>query len=164
MVTINLVGSRNFAAAVLPHMRAGSQLALIASLAGLVPGYYYAAYNASKFGVVGLAGALRLEYIAKGIEVSAVCPPEVVTPMVMEERKTMTAVGAKLKSTAGSLELQPACDAIMKQLKARRFLVIPGVRARLVALSARLFPGVLRWFSERMVVSLLRKESGGVSS
>ena len=37
--------------------------------------------------------------------------------------------------------------------------MIPGVRARLVALSARLFPGVLRWFSERMVVSLLRKES-----
>ena len=47
-------------------------LALIASLAGLVPGYHYAAYNASKFGVVGLAGALRLEYIARGIEVSAV--------------------------------------------------------------------------------------------
>jgi NAD(P)-dependent dehydrogenase (short-subunit alcohol dehydrogenase family)/catechol 2,3-dioxygenase-like lactoylglutathione lyase family enzyme len=159
VVTINLVGSRNFAAAVLPHMQTGSQLALIASLAGLVPGYHYAAYNASKFGVVGLAGALRLEYIGKGIEVSAVCPPEVVTPMVLEERKTMTAVGAKLKSTAGSLELQPACDSIMKQLKARRFMVIPGVRAKLVAISARLFPGVLRWFSERMVVSLSRKDT-----
>ncbi len=111
-----------------------------------------------------MAGALRLEYIAKGIEVSAVCPPEVITPMVLEERKTMTAVGAKLKSTAGSLELQPACDAIMKQLKARRFLVIPGVRARLVAITARLFPGVLRWFSERIVLSLSRTESGGAGA
>ena len=160
VINVNLVGSRNFAAAVLPHMGAGSQLALIASLAGLVPSYNYAAYNASKFGVVGLAGALRLEYIAHGIEVSVVCPPEVVTPMVVEERKTMTATASKLKSTAGTLELQPACDAILKQVRGRRFLVIPGVRANIVAVLARLCPGLMRWFSERIVKSMSGGESG----
>jgi len=61
-VDINLKGSRNFAAAVLPHMASGSRLVLLASLAGLVGNYAYAAYNASKFGVVGLASALRIEY------------------------------------------------------------------------------------------------------
>jgi NAD(P)-dependent dehydrogenase (short-subunit alcohol dehydrogenase family) len=153
VVNINLVGSRNFAAAVLPHMQRGAQFALVASLAGLVPSYSYAAYNASKFGVVGLAGALRLEYIALGVEVSVVCPPEVETPMVFEERKTMSAVSARLKSTAGTLQLQPACNAILGQLRARRFMVIPGVRARLVALATRWFPGLSRWFSERIVMS-----------
>ncbi len=153
VVNINLLGSRNFAAAVLPNMQSGSQFSFVASLAGLVPAYCYAAYNASKFGVVGLAGALRLEYIARGVEVSVICPPEVETPLVVEERKTMTATGAKLKSTAGTLQLEPACDSILKQLKARKYLVIPGWRARMVARMSAWLPGTLRWFSERIVIS-----------
>jgi len=153
VVSVNLMGSRNFAAAVLPTMKAGAQFSFIASLAGLVPSYCYAAYNASKYGVVGLAGALRLEYIARGIEISVVCPPEVETPLVVEERKTMTKVGAKLKSTAGTLQLGPACDSILRQLRGRKYLVIPGFRARIVARISAWMPGVLRWFSERIVIS-----------
>ena len=55
VVDINLKGSRNFAAAVLRHMRSGGHLALVASIAGVVSNYGYAAYSSSKFGVVGLA-------------------------------------------------------------------------------------------------------------
>ncbi len=80
VVAVNLLGSRNFAAAVLPHIGTGGRLALIASLAGIVPNHGYAAYGASKFGVVGLAGALRLECRPRGVGVSVVCPPEVETP------------------------------------------------------------------------------------
>ena len=153
VININLCGSRNFAAAVLPRMQSGAQLALMASLAGLVPSHSYAAYNASKFGVIGLAGALRLEYIAKGIEVSVICPPEVDTPMVAEERKTLPAVAVKLKETAGTMELQPACDEIMKQLRARRVTIIPSFRARAVVWVARVFPGLMRKLSERIVLA-----------
>jgi NAD(P)-dependent dehydrogenase (short-subunit alcohol dehydrogenase family) len=153
VVAVNLLGSRNFAASVLPHMARGSQLAFIASLAGLVPSYNYSAYNASKFGVVGLAGALRLDCISRGIEVSVVCPPEVETPMVVEERKTMSSTGARLKSAAGTLQLQPACEQILAGLGRRRYLVIPGRRARLLALLTRLAPGVLRVFSERIIIA-----------
>ena len=53
-VAVNLVGSRHFAAAVLPHMVAGSRLALVSSMAGFAANYSYAAYSAAKFGVVGL--------------------------------------------------------------------------------------------------------------
>ena len=153
VVSVNLYGSRNFAAAVLPSMQSGAQLALVASLAGLVPSHSYAAYNASKFGVIGLAGALRLEYIAKGIEVSVICPPEVDTPMVTEERKTLPPVAVKLKETAGTMALLPACDEIMKQLRARRVTIIPSFRARAVAWVARVFPGTMRKLSERIVLS-----------
>lgn len=153
VVTINLCGSRNFAAAVLPHMQSGGQLALVASLAGLVPSHSYAAYNASKYGVVGLAGALRLECIANGIEVSVICPPEVNTPMVIEERKTLPAVAVKLKETAGTMEVVPACEQILKQLRARSFLIIPGLRAKAVAWVARVFPSLMRSISERIVLS-----------
>ena len=151
IIDVNLVGSRNFATAALAHMQAGSQLALVASLAGLVPSYHYAAYNASKYGVVGLAGALRLEYAAEGIDVSVVCPPEVETPMVVEERKTMTEVGRMLKATAGTLQLDPACRSILAGLQRRRRLVIPGWRAKTVAALGRWFPGITSWFSERTI-------------
>jgi NAD(P)-dependent dehydrogenase (short-subunit alcohol dehydrogenase family)/catechol 2,3-dioxygenase-like lactoylglutathione lyase family enzyme len=153
VVSVNLFGSRNLAAAALPHMQSGSQLALVASLAGLVPSHSYAAYNASKFGVVGLAGALRLEYIAQGIEVSAICPPEIDTPMVVEERKTLPPVAMKLKDAAGSLQLVPACEDMLNQLRRRKVIIIPSLRARLVARIAQLFPATMRWFSERIVLS-----------
>ena len=153
VVAVNLFGSRNLAEAVLPHMVRGSQLALVASLAGLVPSHSYAAYNASKYGVVGLAGALRLEQVERGVEVSVVCPPEVNTPMVATERKTLSPVAAKLKDTAGTLEVGPACEEILAGLRRGRFLIIPGWRARWVARIARLFPGIMRRVSERIVLS-----------
>jgi NAD(P)-dependent dehydrogenase (short-subunit alcohol dehydrogenase family) len=153
VVAINLCGSRNLAAALLPHMASGSQLALMASLAGLVSNHSYAAYNASKFGVVGLAGALRLEYLPAGIEVSVICPPEVETPMVEQERRSLPAVAAQLKDTAGTLDVATACDQILAQLRRRRVTVIPGWRARGVALLARLLPGVMRRVSERIVLA-----------
>ena len=112
VITINLIGSRNFAAAVLPHMGPGSRLAFVASLAGMVSNYTYAAYNASKFGVVGLAGAVRMDVIARGIEVSVICPGEVMTPMVEEELKTMNPITYELKQVAGTLDLDTACKEI----------------------------------------------------
>ncbi len=151
VVGVNLFGSRNLAEAVLPHMEHGAQLALVASLAGLLPSHSYAAYNASKYGVVGLAGALRLECVERGIEVSVICPPEVNTPMVVTERKTLPPVAARLKDTAGTLEVGPCCEYILEQLRRRRVLIIPGRRARWVARVARWFPGLLRRVSERIV-------------
>ena len=156
VVGVNLFGSRNFAAATLPHMSRGAQFTLIASLAGLVTSYSYAAYNASKHGVVGLAGALRLEYIERGIEVSVICPPEINTPMVVEERKTLPAAGAKLKDAAGTLEVGPACDYMLKQLKRRKYMIVPGYRARAVTVIARWFPTAMRMFSERTVITTIR--------
>lgn len=158
VVMVNLVGSRNFAAAVLPHMSHGSQLALVASLAGLVTSYSYSAYNASKHGVVGLAGALRLECIAQGIEVSVICPPEINTPMVVEERKTLPEAGARLKNTAGTLEVGPACEYMLKQLQRRRYMIVPGFRARVIARVARWFPNSMRLFSEQVVIRTLRTD------
>ncbi len=159
VVGVNLFGSRNFAAAVLPHMTRGGQFSLIASLAGLVTSYSYSAYNASKHGVVGLAGALRLEYIEKGVEVSVICPPEINTPMVVEERKMLAPAGAKLKDAAGTLELEPACEYILAHIKRRQYMIIPGFRARCITVVARFFPGIMRKFSERTVITTLREKS-----
>lgn len=140
VISINLFGSRNFASAILPLMSTGGQLAFVASLAGLVPNYTYAAYCASKFGVVALAGVLRQEYLNQGIAVSVICPPEISTPMVIEELKTMHPVTKNLKELAGNISLKQACDEIITGLQKRKSLIIPGFRARLTYWLNRIIP------------------------
>ena len=154
VIDVNLIGSRNFAAAMLPHMQPGSKLALVASLAGLVANYAYSAYCASKFGVLGLAGVLRLECLPRGIDVVAICPPEVDTPMVEEELKTMDPITRELKQVAGTLDLETACREITAGLQRDEFLVIPGARARMIARLGRWFPGLLRRRTDAVVLGM----------
>lgn len=53
-----------------------------ASVAGLSPSPGIAAYCASKFAVVGLSLSLRAEALAKGVQVSVVCPGVIKTPIM----------------------------------------------------------------------------------
>jgi NAD(P)-dependent dehydrogenase (short-subunit alcohol dehydrogenase family) len=139
-VAVNLFGSRNFAAAVLPHMGPGARLGLISSLAGITGGYTYSGYAASKAGVIGLARALRLEYAPEGIGVSVICPPEIMTPMVRQYDATMHPATRALKDVAGTLPIDAACREMLDGLARGRFTVIPGAKARRAALMTRLLP------------------------
>lgn len=139
-IAVNLVGSRNVAAAALPHLRQGSRLALIASLAGITGGYTYAAYAASKAGVIGLARVLRLEWAPEGIGVSVICPPEILTPMVEQYAESMHPATRALKDVAGTLPIDDACREMLAQIERGRFMVIPGRKARQAARMTRLLP------------------------
>jgi NAD(P)-dependent dehydrogenase (short-subunit alcohol dehydrogenase family) len=159
VVDVNLRGSRNFAAAVLPHMSAGGRLCFLASLAGLVGNYGYAAYNASKFGVVGLASALRIECKPRDILVSVVCPPEVDTPMVEEERRTAPAITLQNKQFAGVVALDALCDDVLRGLERGEWMIVTGWRAKMTRCLARMLPGTTNSMTDRMVAAGLRKPS-----
>lgn len=146
VVQVNLFGSRNFAAAVLPTMRSGSRLALVSSMAGFAANYSYAAYSASKFGVIGLGRVLRLEYKPRGIDVSLICPPEVDTPMVVDELKNMHPVSRRLKDFGGSLSIEEAIRAILAGLDAGRGVIVPGTKAKLTYFCNRYLPDVIMNF------------------
>lgn len=146
-IAVNLLGSRNFASAVLPHMDRGSRLALIASLAGITGGYTYAAYASSKAGVIGLAKVLRLEYAPEGVGVSVICPPEIITPMVQRAMIDMHPATRALKDFAGTLPIDEACREMLGQLDAGRFMVIPGSRARRAV-------RLTRWLPDRVSAAL----------
>lgn len=157
-IRVNLIGSRNFAAGVLRHMQPGGHLALIASLAGICGSYTHAAYSASKFGVVGLAEVLRTELKPAGIDVSVVCPGEIQTPMLEEERRVGSSVTEIVNEFAGVLPVEDAVRGILKGLKKREFMVTPGFKARLTRALARKMSGLFRMIVDSKVVAGLRAE------
>lgn len=151
VVDINLYGSRNIAAATIPHLQNGGHLVLIASLAGFIANYGYSAYCSSKFAVVGLAEVLRLELKPQGIEVSVVAPPEVVTPMVEEERRSGSKITGELKQFAGSMELEPAAKMILDGIDGGGFLIVPSLRGK-----------ATRWLNRFTPLTLTHKISDGM--
>ena len=164
VVRVNLFGSRNFAEAVLAHMKSGARLALVASLAGFTANYSYAAYCASKFAVIGLGKVLRLEYKPRGIGVVLICPPEVDTPMVVEESKTMHPASRALKDLGGTLSLDEAVAGILAGLDAGKGVVIPGAKARFTVFCSRYLPEfAMNAFVDRIVRTELGKMQAGVT-
>lgn len=81
ILATDLTGPWNTVRAFLPRMGSGGRIVLVASVLGRfgVPGY--GAYCAAKHGVHGLAKALALELIDRGIVVNAVAPGWVDTAM-----------------------------------------------------------------------------------
>lgn len=152
MVRVNLLGTRNVAAAALPLMQPGSRLACVASLAGLVTAFGQSGYAASKHGVVGLAGVLRVECAPRGIDVCVICPPEIDTPMARDDAATRPPETTAMKLFAGSLALDPACRYMVQAVMRGQFLIIPGRRARIAWMMQRLLPReVLNRLADRMV-------------
>jgi NAD(P)-dependent dehydrogenase (short-subunit alcohol dehydrogenase family) len=161
VVQVNLFGSRNFAAAVLPKMPEGGRLALVSSMAGFAANYSYAAYGASKFGVIGLGRVLRLEYKPRGIDISLICPPEVDTPLVVDEMKNMHPVSRKLKDIGGTLSVDEAIAGILAGLDSGRGVIIPGGKAKLTYYCNRYLPDwVMNSVVDRIVRSVLAGMSG----
>ena len=157
VVEVNLIGSRNVAAAAWPHLKDGGHLVLVASLAGLTPLYGYAGYSASKYGVVGLAEVLRLEGRPEGIRVSCVCPPEVDTPMVEKERRTMLPATQALKAVAGSIDVDTAAREILAGIDRQAFMIVPGRRGRATRLLTRVAPQrIAHAIADRAVAKALR--------
>lgn len=159
---INVYGTRNVISAVLPSMRARKtgHLVNIASVAGLIGIYGYSVYGASKFALVGMSEALRSELKTDGIAVTLVCPPEVRTPLIEEEAKTLPAQARAVKSLAGLLDPEQVAKAIVKGIRKKTFLVIPGLAARFLYLNHRISNGFLTRFPSDLIVSLVSWRAG----
>lgn len=88
---VNLQGVLNTLHPILPRMvaRGGGQVAIMASLAGLVAYPGAAAYGASKAAVLHYGDALRAVHRAHGVHVAVICPGWVRTPLTAINRFPM---------------------------------------------------------------------------
>jgi 3-hydroxybutyrate dehydrogenase len=81
VIDINLNGHFYVTRAALPAMGAGGRIILTASVWGKAAGAEYAAYCASKHGILGLMRSLAHELGPRGITVNAVCPGTIRTEL-----------------------------------------------------------------------------------
>ena len=150
---INVLGSRAVARAFLPDMvnKGKGQLCFVGSLGGLISTYGYSAYSASKFAVVGMAGAMRQELAQFNVGVSVVCPPEVDTPMVATESEHILPQTRFIKDIGGLLQPDAVTKATLKGLTKNRFIIVPGLMAKISYWQARVFPRTFGAVMQMMV-------------
>jgi short-subunit dehydrogenase len=157
LMKINVYGTRSVIAALLPSMKdRGGQIVIISSAAGLMGMFGYTSYSASKYALVGLAECLRSELKRYNIAVTLVCPPEVDTPFLANEAGIPPEARA-LKNFAGTLKPGPVARTIVKGIGKKKFLVVPGLLAKLLFLNHRLTNGLSTRFSSDIIVRLVRR-------
>jgi len=145
VMKINVYGTRNTISAVLPHMKKkrSGHIVNLASEAGLIGIFGYSLYSASKYALVGFSECIRAEFKRHNIRVTVVCPPEVKTPFIDEEAKTMPPEGKAVKRMAGLLEPAHVAKTIVKAIERNRFMVVPGLAAKFMYFQHRISNGLL---------------------
>lgn len=153
IIHTNLMGSRSVVKGFLHDMIANKkgQICFVSSLGGIIATYGYSAYSASKFAVIGMAGALRQEIHEYGVGVSVLCPPEVDTPMVAKESEHILPQTRFIKDIGGTLNVRTVTKAALKGIDKNQFIIVPGIMAKLSYAQARFMPRIFAWFMQLMV-------------
>lgn len=159
VMKINVYGPRNIINAFLPYMKdRGGRIVILASMAGLIGMFGYTAYGTSKYAAVGLAECLRSELRRFNIAVSAVCPPEVDTPIIVEEARTIPPEARAVKSLAGFLKPERVARDIARGVVRGKFLIVPGFTARMMFFLHRVSNGLLSRVTSDLVVKLAKRK------
>lgn len=134
----------------------------VASLAGLGPCPLFTPYSMTKHAVVGLSTNLRIEAAAHGVQVSALCPAAIETPLLDSENPRDLPTVPWRPNTRRLLEAFAgppyAVDALAREAldaaaKDEAIIVIPS-RARFLWRLGRLFPAL----SEKVSGAAIAKE------
>jgi len=119
---VNFMAHLYAARAVIPHMLAqgGGYLVNTASAAGLLMQVDSATYTVSKHAAVAFAEWLAVNYHARGIRVSCLCPQGVRTPMLLGpkgDRKSFL--------LEGSVSVEQVADCVVRAVETETFLILP---------------------------------------
>jgi NAD(P)-dependent dehydrogenase (short-subunit alcohol dehydrogenase family) len=143
VVDTNLTGALLGTRAALPALRASRGAVVhVASLGGLVPMPFEAAYAATKAGLRQLSFSLRAELAADGVSVSVVSPDSVDTPQLAEELRHDE---ASLSFASPALPPAAVGDAVVRAALGGAPEVLVPAGGGLAARIAAAFPRLLLW-------------------
>jgi NAD(P)-dependent dehydrogenase (short-subunit alcohol dehydrogenase family) len=161
VLDVNLSGVCHGIAAAYPQMirQGGGHIVNVASLAGLVPAPLIASYTASKFAIVGLSRALRVEAARHAVCVSVVCPFIIDTPLltggrygrINDDVKQLTEWRPLLRWLAVSPE--SLARRVLQQIARNRGIIVHPAWARVFWHIDRFNP----WLSERLTRALMNR-------
>ena len=147
LMSVNLFAPIQLVRELLPMMtlQSESHILNVCSVLGLVPGRKVMAYQTSKFAMVGFSLALRTEYAAQNVGVTALCPGLVDTPMLDK-----FGPGWLRKSVClGPLSLVTSPDAVAQRaissILGNRGLVVVSLGGQLIWRLYRLCPALVLW-------------------
>jgi len=151
-IDVHLKGTWYVTKTLLPYLKKNrGTIVNVSSLAGLVGVFGYTAYSAAKAGVIGFSEALRSELAVEGVQVAVLCPPDTDTPGFERENRTKPEETKVISKNAGVLKPEKVAQELFRGLSRRKFLIVPGLEARLTAWVARHLPVVVRWVMDRTV-------------
>ncbi len=161
VMNVNVNGVRNVTHALLEPMKEKKgHVVILSSAAALFGMFGYSTYAASKAALMGFAESLRYELKPLGMPVTIVFPPEVDTPMNLDEAQTLPAQGKAMKRVAGTLTPAYTAKVIVKAIAKKRYFVIPGNFTRFLYLLHRISNGVLtRLVSDAVVKKACKRNS-----
>ncbi|OBF31853.1 oxidoreductase [Mycolicibacterium peregrinum] len=159
LIDVNLMGVVHGCEAFLPTMIGsgrGGHIVNLSSAAGLLANPQLTAYSATKFAVLGLSEALRMELRPHGIGVTAVCPGIINTAITqnspirgggdVDERRR------QLESTYRKRGYTPERVArnILRAVDRNRAVAPVAAEAHLMYALSRTAPPLARWIATRM--------------
>ncbi|MEE8441700.1 MAG: SDR family NAD(P)-dependent oxidoreductase [Spirochaetia bacterium] len=144
LLDVNIGGAWNTIQLLLPELekRRGT-IANVASVAGFIGLIGYAAYSASKFGLVGLSEVLRNELKPRGVRVCVLCPPDTDTPMLRAQNVIKPFETKVMSESLPVKSAEYVARAFVRGLRSRRFLIVPGLMARLSLIVKGVAPGLI---------------------
>jgi 3-oxoacyl-[acyl-carrier protein] reductase len=146
VIGINLNVPIKLTNALLPTLIAQPEAHVVnlCSIFGLTSMPQLAAYQTSKFGLVGYSLALDAEYGRRGFGVTAVCPGIVRTPMIARMDVVMAQSQVKIPSWIG-LTAETVARRIVRAIETDAGLIVIAPTAHLLWWITRLAPGFTRW-------------------
>ncbi|WP_102143323.1 SDR family NAD(P)-dependent oxidoreductase [Mycobacterium hubeiense] len=159
LIDINIMGVVHGCNAFLPTMIEsghGGHVVNLSSAAGLLANPQLTAYSATKFAVLGLSEALRMELKAHGIGVTAVCPGIINTAITQntpirgdgdgdERRKRLASSYQKRGYTP-----ERVARNILLAVDRNRAVAPIAAEAHLMYVLSRVAPPLARWIATRM--------------
>jgi 3-dehydrosphinganine reductase len=156
-MAVNYLGTVYTIKAALPSMKkAGGNIVMISSGAGLIGLFGYTPYSPTKFALRGLAEALHAELRHEGITVSIAYPPDTDTPQLIEESRTKPAETRMMTARAGLWSAEDVAARILKGVSRGSFAITPGFELTALYRLGSLVAPVVQWGWARQVARMRR--------
>lgn len=155
VLNVNLFGVVNGVAAAYPLMvdQGHGHIINTASIEGLIPFPGTVSYVTSKYGVVGLSNALRVEGADLGVNVSVVCPGYIKTAIFHTSKLIKMDREKMLKSLPDRFGIMPeeCASVILRGVERNKAIIVVTGLAKVFWWLHRINPGWILWMMRRKI-------------